>query len=121
MGDKFIQWVDQRAPLPLDTILAMVTFYWVTDTFPRSMWPYRFLTRTVGAPIPAMPFSLTKPFGFSSFPVEQSVVPQKWAEQLFPNLVLFSKHSVVSRNSIPPGVTYADTVRAATSLPWSNR
>ncbi|KAK3323083.1 Alpha/Beta hydrolase protein [Apodospora peruviana] len=94
IGEKFIQWVDQRAPLPLDTILAMVTFYWVTDTFPRSMWPYRFLTGIVGAPIPAMPFSLTKPFGFSSFPIEQSVLPQKWAEQLFPNLIFFGKHLI---------------------------
>jgi microsomal epoxide hydrolase len=102
----------------------MVTFYWVTDTLPRSMWPYRVLTGIVGAPIPAMPFSLTKPFGFSSFPIEQSVVPQKWAEQLFPNLVLFSKHSIVSDShshvisSIP--FLDANTIRVGTSLPWSS-
>ncbi|KAB5518024.1 Alpha/Beta hydrolase protein [Coniochaeta sp. 2T2.1] len=92
VGEKFIQWADPRAPLSLDTILASVTFYWLTDTFPRSMWPYRFLTGHVGAPIPAMPFSDTKPFGFSSFPREQSALPRRWAEELFPNLVFFREH-----------------------------
>ncbi|KAB5515021.1 Alpha/Beta hydrolase protein [Coniochaeta sp. 2T2.1] len=94
VGEKFIQWAHPRAPLSLDTILAAVTFYWLTDTFQRSMWPYRFLTGHVRAPIPAMPFSDTKPLGFSSIPREQSVLPRMWAEELFPNLVFFREHEV---------------------------
>lgn len=85
------------------------------------MWPYRFLTGHVGAPIPAMPFSPSKPFGYSSFPREQSAVPRRWAETLFPNLVFFAEHDVVSSplSRLPP-LADTDMDRAATLLRWNS-
>ena len=91
MGEKFIEWSDNRYPLSLNAILAQVSFYWFTDSYSRSMWAYRALTRVVGGPLPPMPMSMTKPFGFSAFPVELATVPQAWARHLFPNLVFYGK------------------------------
>lgn len=96
MGEKFIEWSDNRNPLPLDTILSMVSFYWHTKSFGRSLWPYRSLTSVIGAPLPEFPFSLTKPFGYSALPVEIARLPQPWAEHLFPNLVFYKLHERVS-------------------------
>jgi hypothetical protein len=39
IGEKFLAWTDQDPPL--DEILASVTLYWLTETFPRSIYPYR--------------------------------------------------------------------------------
>ncbi|KAK5656640.1 hypothetical protein OQA88_4620 [Cercophora sp. LCS_1] len=93
MGEKFIEWSDNRVlGLSLEIILTHVSFYWFTNSYGRSMWAYRALTAIVGGPLPPMPMSLTKPFGYSAFPVELATVPEAWAEFLFPNLVFFSKH-----------------------------
>jgi len=96
MGEKFIEWSDNRYPLSLKTILTMVSLYWFTDSYGRSMWAYRSLIRTVGGPLTPMPFSFTKPLGFSAFQVELATVPQPWAEHLFPNLVFYGNHDRVS-------------------------
>lgn len=98
MGEKFIEWSDNRNPsycLSVDTILAQVSFYWYTNSYARSLWAYRSLTAVVGAPLPAMPFSTTKPFGYSWFPVELSSLPHSWGEFLFPNLVFYRQHERV--------------------------
>ena len=39
VGEKFLEWVDD--PLPPDHILESITLYWLTDTFPRSIYTYR--------------------------------------------------------------------------------
>lgn len=39
IGEKFLEWVDD--PLPPDHILESITLYWLTDTFPRSIYTYR--------------------------------------------------------------------------------
>lgn len=39
IGEKFLLWTD-RDP-SLDKILESVTLYWMTDTFPRCIYPYR--------------------------------------------------------------------------------
>jgi microsomal epoxide hydrolase len=93
MGEKFIEWSDNRFdPLPLDTIISFVSFYWYTKSYGRAMWSYRSLTSIVGGALPEFPLSLSKPFGYSAFPVEIAALPQAWAEYLFPNLVFYSSH-----------------------------
>jgi hypothetical protein len=46
IGEKFLDWTDTDPPL--DTILEAVTLYWVTETFPRSIYPYRRVSLVVG-------------------------------------------------------------------------
>lgn len=38
-GEKFLTWVDE--PLPSKTILEFISLYWLTETFPRAIYPYR--------------------------------------------------------------------------------
>ncbi|KAK3360630.1 Alpha/Beta hydrolase protein [Lasiosphaeria hispida] len=94
MGEKFVEWSDNRDPLTLDTILSLVSFYWLTNSFGRAMWSYRSLTSIIGGPLPTMPTSLIKPFGYSAFPVEIATLPESWAEYLFPNLVFYKRHEL---------------------------
>ena len=39
VGEKFLDWSDVDPSL--DTILETVSLYWLTETFPRSVYPYR--------------------------------------------------------------------------------
>lgn len=39
IGEKYLEWVDD--PLSPDDILESVTLYWLTETFPRSIYAYR--------------------------------------------------------------------------------
>lgn len=39
IGEKFLEWTDTDPAL--DDILESVTLYWLTDTFPRCIYPYR--------------------------------------------------------------------------------
>lgn len=39
IGEKFREWVDE--PLSPEVILECVTLYWLTETFPRSIYTYR--------------------------------------------------------------------------------
>jgi hypothetical protein len=39
IGEKFLDWVDQE--LDLEIILESVTLYWLTQTYPRSLYVYR--------------------------------------------------------------------------------
>jgi hypothetical protein len=39
IGEKFLDWTDTDPPI--DTILEAITLYWVTETFPTSIYPYR--------------------------------------------------------------------------------
>ena len=39
IGEKFLTWTDTTPSM--DEILASVTLYWLTSTFPRSIYPYR--------------------------------------------------------------------------------
>ena len=60
IGEKFLEWTDEDPAL--DEILASVSLYWLTDTFPRCIYPYR----TLG-----MQFArIEKPTGYSLFPKE---------------------------------------------------
>ena len=39
IGEKYLKWTDETPSL--DEILASVTLYWLTETFPRAIYPYR--------------------------------------------------------------------------------
>ncbi|KAF6812970.1 epoxide hydrolase 6 [Colletotrichum plurivorum] len=94
IGEKYLEAVDSRHPLPLETILDLVSLYWLTETFPRSIYPYRALVEglTPGGNVPPMPISKTIPLGYSCFPAEISFMPKAWAEKNYPNLKLYRAH-----------------------------
>jgi microsomal epoxide hydrolase len=49
IGEKFLEWSDTDPSV--EEILRAVSLYWLTDTFPRSIWPYRAVsTPTLGLP-----------------------------------------------------------------------
>jgi hypothetical protein len=97
MGEKFIEWSDNRYPIALNTILSMTSFYWFTESYGRAMWAYRTLMGVIGGSFPTLPFSTTKPFGYSAYHVELGVLPKSWAEHLFSNLAYHKSHDKVSR------------------------
>lgn len=75
IGEKFLEWVDD--PLTMDQILDHVSLYWLTETFPRAIYPYR---RYFG-PTPEDPVSglkVRRPLGYSWFPKEIAPIPKAW-------------------------------------------
>lgn len=84
LGEKYITWSDEPH-LSLTTILTFVTVYWITDTFPRSIYPYR----NDFDPKDEVPchggnqwhVPSGKGFGFSAFPGEMLPVPRVWVEK----------------------------------------
>jgi microsomal epoxide hydrolase len=93
IGEKFLTWVDTRTPLPLDTILADVTLYWLTGCFPTSIYTYRedFSSKDPGYFHAQEHLFVDKPFGYSYFPAEITPVPRSWAERTG-RLVWFREH-----------------------------
>ncbi|KAL4929725.1 Alpha/Beta hydrolase protein [Aspergillus undulatus] len=91
IGEKHLEWTDPSHPLPLDTILAMTSFYWFTSTFPRALY-YADLVKNFLAGKPH-PVSKTQPLGYPVFPYDLALVPECcWMRELFPNLVYFKRH-----------------------------
>jgi len=86
IGEKFLAWSD--ADPDLDTILESVTVYWLTETFPTSIYPYRLRFRPDYKPTP--PY-LKKPTGYSYFPKEITPTPKSWVEKEV-NLVFYREH-----------------------------
>lgn len=43
IGEKFLVWSDEDPSI--DTILDDITLYWLTSTFPRSIYTYREVSR----------------------------------------------------------------------------
>ncbi|KAI0128325.1 Alpha/Beta hydrolase protein [Xylariales sp. AK1849] len=70
MAEKFLDWSDEDPSL--DLILADVTLYWFTETFPRCIYPYRDIQR---GDIRAY---VSKPSGYSFFPKELMPMPISW-------------------------------------------
>jgi len=83
IGEKFLDWSDEDPSL--DQILESVTLYWLTDTFPRCIYPYRGNTGHEARPRIAntsgkgrdRPY-LEKPCGYSFFPKELLPMPRSW-------------------------------------------
>ncbi|KAH6970284.1 epoxide hydrolase [Fusarium avenaceum] len=86
VGEKFLEWADDHEPIPLETILRMVTLYWFTSTFPRSIYPYRWFVREPDRSYSGFD---EKPFGYSAFEKEVSNPPKAWTEKLLPKLIRY--------------------------------
>ncbi|KAF4951269.1 hypothetical protein FSARC_12968 [Fusarium sarcochroum] len=87
VGEKFIEWSDK--PIPLDTILGIVSLYWLTDSYPRTIWSYRSIAREG---LHGLATSEEKPLGYAVFNHELSIVPQAWAKRLYPNMLVYHKY-----------------------------
>jgi microsomal epoxide hydrolase len=93
IAEKFLSWSDAVTQPSLDAILESVTLYYLTDTFPSAIYPYRqvFTPGNIGAhenPI----WHINKPFGMSWFPKEIVPVPKAWVETTG-DLVWWREHS----------------------------
>lgn len=89
IGEKFLEWVDE--PLSRDQILDGVTLYWLTSTFPRSIYPYRQLLGPSPEDMPSKHY-ISKPFGYSWFPREIAPIPKSWVATTG-NLVWHRQHT----------------------------
>ncbi|KAK4981979.1 hypothetical protein LTR50_007860 [Elasticomyces elasticus] len=90
IGEKFLEWTDTDPPM--DDILASVTLYWLTETFPRCIYSYRGIIKPEDAPRPSNPkYYVEKPFGYSWFPKELAPTPKSWAATTG-NLVWHRQH-----------------------------
>ncbi|KAL1988595.1 hypothetical protein VTN96DRAFT_8990 [Rasamsonia emersonii] len=91
IAEKFLDWTD--ADPPTDLILESVTLYWLTETLPRSIYPYRqlFTPGTVSAHEKPQ-WYIHKPFGYSWFPKELAPIPRSWAATTG-NLVFYREHT----------------------------
>lgn len=77
IGEKFLEWTDDD--LPLETVFADVTLYWLTDCFATTLYPHRqlFSPGVIGAhENPA--WHIDNPMGFFWFPKEIAPVPRAW-------------------------------------------
>ncbi|EMC97765.1 hypothetical protein BAUCODRAFT_31760 [Baudoinia panamericana UAMH 10762] len=86
IGEKFLEWTDEDPSV--DEILTSVSLYWLTDTFPRCIYPYR------GPPQKdrPRPEHISKPSGYSFFHMELAPTPKSWAET-YANIVTYNQHS----------------------------
>jgi microsomal epoxide hydrolase len=94
IGEKYIEWSDQRPST--EDILDIVSLWWLTQTFPTSIYPYRALF--VGkwpaywnSLLKGEPLYVKAPMGYSYFPMEIVPTPESWA-RMTGNLVHFSRH-----------------------------
>ncbi|EFQ35770.1 epoxide hydrolase [Colletotrichum graminicola M1.001] len=93
VGEKYLEWVDSRHPLQTETILELVSLYWFTSTFPRSIYPYARIAEGLrSGSLSSVPTSKETPMGYSSFHSELSFTPKPWAEKSYPNLKLYRTH-----------------------------
>ncbi|KAL3298180.1 putative epoxide hydrolase [Colletotrichum asianum] len=109
IGEKFLTWTHETPSM--DEILASVTLYWLTQTFPRGVYPYRqeVIDDTHGSMTdaecrrvikdgakrymfhPDPKYYCEKPMGYSWFPYEIVPVPRAWAATTG-NLVWYRSH-----------------------------
>ncbi|KAF1844323.1 alpha/beta-hydrolase [Cucurbitaria berberidis CBS 394.84] len=82
IGEKFLAWSDPSTTPSLDTILADITLYWLTECFPTSIYTYREAKKLL---------YVDKPIGYSYFPYELAPVPKAWAEKTG-KMVFFKAH-----------------------------
>ncbi|KAF4335453.1 microsomal epoxide hydrolase [Fusarium beomiforme] len=90
IGEKFRDWSDQTPSI--QEILTSVSLYWLTDTFPTSIYPYRqrFTPGRIGAH-ENPDWMIKKPLGYSWFPYELAPIPVSWVRTTG-NLVFSRKH-----------------------------
>ncbi|EGU82709.1 hypothetical protein FOXB_06764 [Fusarium oxysporum f. sp. conglutinans Fo5176] len=90
VGEKFLSWSDEDPPL--EEILTSVSLYWLTDSFPTSIFPYRqrFDPDYPGAHDHPK-WKISKPLGYSWFPFELAPIPVSWVKTTG-NLVFWRDH-----------------------------
>lgn len=115
IGEKFLEWTDPKQQPSLDVILESVTLYYLTDTFPRCIYPYRNGFGSKRNPDASMPGAKTfhagkKPMGFSWFPYELIPTPRSWTELSTDNLVFYKEHEKGGHFAAleGPGVLWGD-------------
>lgn len=90
IGEKFQSWSDTDPTI--DEVLDDVTLYWFTDSFPRSIFPYRqFFGATPTLFHNEPKYKIDKPMGYSYFPMELAPIPKSWVEKTG-NLVWYREH-----------------------------
>lgn len=97
IGEKYLEWTDEDPTT--EEILRAVSLYWLTDTFPRAIHPYRGFYGKDGPPELPPPDSpkmyIKKPMGYSFFPKELMPSPVSWVK-IVGNLVWHRQHEKVS-------------------------
>lgn len=87
IGEKMLEWTDEDPSI--DHILRWITLYWLTDSFPRCIYPYRAI---FGSGQPRQkPVYVSKPSGYTFMPKELSPVPLSWAGETA-NIVSYRQH-----------------------------
>ena len=94
IGEKYLEWTDEDPST--EEILRTVTLYWLTDTFPRAIYPYRafFGSKAIKLPDDLQSYC-EKPMGYSYFPKDIMLTPVVWAKAKG-NLVWSRQHDKVS-------------------------
>jgi pimeloyl-ACP methyl ester carboxylesterase len=106
IAEKFLTWTDEDPSL--EDILTSVSLYWLTDTYARSLYPYREFVTVTGVGRLLKPYSgLTRrpldsperyirtPVGYSWFPKVLTPTPVSWVK-LMTNLVWSRIHDKAS-------------------------
>ncbi|KAL8281207.1 hypothetical protein RQP46_006241 [Phenoliferia psychrophenolica] len=73
VGEKFLSWTDEDPVI--DEVLTNLTLWWLTDTFPTSIYPYRDPSGNATDP----KWFIKKPTGYSNFAKELLPSPRSWA------------------------------------------
>lgn len=99
----------------------MVSFYWHTRTFPRSLYHAEIVKNLLQGG--TYPISKEKPLGYSLFSQDLAILPKAWAEDLYPNLVFFKAHQAVSTYPLRglAEVALLMTCRVDISPAWSDQ
>ncbi|RMZ67442.1 epoxide hydrolase [Pyrenophora seminiperda CCB06] len=85
-GEKFLEWSDEDPSL--DAILTNASLYWFTESFTRSLHPYRTLFSGARPEIP----KTNKPLGISWFAFEIFPILKSGVEKENSNLVFYKQH-----------------------------
>jgi microsomal epoxide hydrolase len=85
--EKFRAWTDcdgdpERA-VPMDTMLANITLYWLTGAIGSSFWPYY---ARMHSPWPLRDGGISVPTGYAEFPHEILKPPRSMAERVYTDL-----------------------------------
>jgi microsomal epoxide hydrolase len=91
IGEKLLTW--PQHPLPTSEILKHVTLWWLTETFPTSIYPYRDML-----PNGELREDLTslkgKKFGYSHFIHELAPMPGPWVK-MEGDCIFYRRHETV--------------------------
>jgi microsomal epoxide hydrolase len=101
VGEKLHEWTDETPRM--EVVLQWLTLYWLTQTFPTSIYPYRHTMHEQKDPTtrpgesakdftkPMTGTYVDKPMGYSLFEYELLPTPISWAKKTG-NLVSFAEH-----------------------------